>query len=121
MISYDIIGAHNPETEKDYLVIILKNTAMDNPGYKIGYLVNEIYDLSEFNSAVMEKIAQSPTNLPEEKFILTYEEVEEEDEEEVEKDVEKSNDECQICLIIALLFGATLLAFILFLYVRLCR
>ena len=87
---YDIIGVNDPGAEEDYLVIILNNTGMDNPGYKIGQLVNETYDLSEFNSAVMQKIAQGGI-IPEETFILAYsdEEDEKEVEEKVEEEVEK--------------------------------
>ena len=118
--TFDLLGANINLT--DYIVIVFINLNMMIPTYKIGQLDNVTNNLTEFSIAAFERITQSTTNLPEEKFILNYEEVEEEDEEEVEKDVEKdvekSNDKVQIYLVIVLI-GAILLVVVLFLYIRL--
>ena len=53
---YDIL-AYNMDGV-DNLIIFLQSK---HDGCKIGQLVNGAYDLSEFNSTVMERIAQSTT------------------------------------------------------------
>ena len=77
----------------DCLVIIIENTQNKLEGYKIGQLVNETNDLSEFYSSIQERFDEYGDR-SEETFILTYTKV------EIER----------ITWVITLLSGVTLVA-----------
>ena len=102
---YDIFVICYEETS--YLYIVLENTYVKYGGVKIGQLKNGTNSLSEFNSAVLERLGEFQYPVFVEPLTLGYSE-------------EPIEDKCKIGWIIAILFGGTLLAGGLYLLLSRC-